>query len=264
MIRNKVTFGILAFALAISCCIAGCSSSQKQDEESTATTKKSQVLPKKNAVRIEDIKWQVKSVAFSGDRYFALSYTNNSNYTISKLAIKFARKQTTTNEQILKEFSKLHDYDLSDQEILEGIFAGGSLKSVAPSSTSEYRPLELDSANDGITSIEQYNLFEPDIMILQYIDDGKLYTENYDFQSREYTIEPDAFDTTQWPKNRTTSKIPRPKDMLLTELNYDDDSLNFTMSDVTLAQFEEYVSSSKKAGFTSEPSEYAGNYSAKT
>ena len=48
---------------------------------------------------------------------------------------------------------------------------------------------------------------------------------------------------TQWPKSRTTSVIPRPKNILLTEFNNDGDSLNFTMSDVTLEQFEEYVNS---------------------
>ena len=86
---NKKVKIFAAFVVIFSMimCFAGCGS----NETNSGATK--------GKINIEDIAWNIDEGIVDGDRYVLLSYTNNTEYTITDFKITFKEKAGITEEE---------------------------------------------------------------------------------------------------------------------------------------------------------------------
>ena len=77
----------------------------------------------KDAIKIEDIDWNVTESVMDGERFVSFNYTNNSKFTILDIEMEFVQKSNVTKEQLsvfdeLKEEREWTDEEISDIYIL--------------------------------------------------------------------------------------------------------------------------------------------------
>ncbi len=65
---------------------------------------------------------------------------------------------------------------------------------------------------------EQYKLVEVDMLTIEYVRDGKLYTEYCDLLSGSYSLSSDVVDLEQWSTTDLAKMMPRQDDLLVTDV----------------------------------------------
>lgn len=90
---NKKVKIFAAFVVIFSMimCFAGCGNDKISNNPSSNSIKK--------RINIEDIAWNIDEGIVDGDRYDLLSYTNNTEYTITDFKITFKEKSGITEEE---------------------------------------------------------------------------------------------------------------------------------------------------------------------
>ena len=248
--------------------LAGCSNNSSKSDGKIETDSKS------NNLKIEDIDWSVDEGIVDGDRYVMLSYTNNSKYTISYFEISFSEKSDITEEQKAKYFEDIKKIvevdesdpeDVSDFEELKSREISMSVESEQVCSPGESISNEKCNYYSGyyyLRNIEHFNLVEPDIAVIKYIDDNKIYTLNYDFKSKKYTKDNKTEVAFYWTEKAIGSNIPKPKaDIVSCGVDYDD-RFSFDIHGWSLSDFDAYVDECQGKGFTVDKREHEGFYSA--
>lgn len=113
-----------------------------------------------------------------------------------------------------------------------------------------------------LKNLEHYNLVEPDIATVKYIDGKEIYTTYYDFASKKYSTEDKTEIAYQWSATELGNKIPKP-DVKVVEAGRDDDIIfMFDAYGLTLEQFNAYVEECKALGYTVDEGSFEGFYSA--
>lgn len=220
------------------------------------------------AIKIEDIAWNVEEGIVDGDRFVLLDYTNNTPYTITGFELTFTEKPDITEEEKTTFYTDIQtDFDLSDENIEE--LKSGPISMHADSE-------EIVDAGETLTNvncyyfagiyylknINHYNLVVPDIATIKYIDGEDIHTVYYDYNSKKYSEESDTEPAYQWSQTDLGNLLPKP-DAQVVETNYDyEDSFSFEALDFSLEQFNAYVEECKGLGFTVEPQIYEGSYTA--
>ena len=107
-----------------------------------------------------------------------------------------------------------------------------------------------------LMNMNHYGLVEPDVAVIRYIDDGYIYTLNYDFKSDCYTKENNAIAAYQWTKNKVGDYIPKPDVPVLASMLDTEDSFWFEAYGMSSDQFDAYVNACKSQGYTVDVSDY--------
>lgn len=259
-------FGIILVISMITSYFSGC---ETGEAENNSKGNNSKDLP------IEDIAWSVDEGVIDGERYVMLSYTNNSKYTISNIEISFKEKDKLTDEQKTKYFEdikKIAEVDESDPDDVSDFQELKSREiSMSVESNQVCRPGESVSNQKChyysgyfyLRNIEHYNLVEPDIATIKYIDSNKIVTVNYDFKSKKYTKDTKTDVAFYWTEKEIGNIIPKPKADIVSCDGIDyDDSFSFNIYGWTLDEFNSYVKECQSKGFTVDKREYEGFYSA--
>lgn len=225
-------------------------------------------------IKIEDIDWSVDEGVIDGERYVMLSYTNNSEFTIAGIGLSFVEKSDITEEQKTKYFEEIKivmdidetdEDDVSDFEELKKREISMSVESDRLCRSGESVSYEFCHYYSGyryLRNIEHFALVEPDIAVIKYVYDNKIYTVNYDFKSEKYTKENKSEVAYYWTENEIGNSIPKPNAEIVS-CGYDnDDSFSFDIYGWTIDDFNAYVKECKEKGFTIDTSEYEGFYSA--
>lgn len=154
---------------------------------------------KSAAIEIEDLDLSVEEVVNDGEREVMFSYTNNSDYTITYYSLRFIPKSGTKKEDFdkFKDFGKWYpdDWDV-DYVFLDAEYGdddayedGESEEFIKPGETSEKEGVSRNNVMY-VRDIEIYNMMEPDILTIQYIDkDDKEHKINYDYKNKKYNEE---------------------------------------------------------------------------
>ena len=123
----------------------------------------------------------------NGQRYLALTYTNNSAYTIIELEMKFTQKEPLTEEQKLL-FPDLQEHlAYWEREFTELYITGRNLKMSDPGEMVGDKSLTLNGTGIKVENKEQFALVEPDMMTILFLGpDGKAYELYYDFKTQIY------------------------------------------------------------------------------
>lgn len=259
--KEKVKrFTIFAVILSMTGCFAGCGSGE------TANHPGGKAIKEK--INIEDIAWNVDEGIVGGDRYVLLSYTNDTQYTITNFEITFNEKAGITEEEKsdfysdIQEKLELSDEDMDDLKSRSISMHAETDRVVNPSEAISNVNCYYYSGYFYLKDINHYNLVEPDIATIKYLDEDKIFTVYYDYGSKKYSTEAETEIAYQWSQTDLGSKIPKP-DVKVVKSGRDDEAIfMFDAYGLTLEQFNAYVNECKELGYTVEPGNFEGFYTA--
>ncbi|MBT9769408.1 hypothetical protein GPK74_05410 [Coprococcus catus] len=260
MNKKVKIFIILAVILSMVVCFAGCGNIETPNNLNSNTTKEK--------INIEDISWNVNEGIVDGDHYVLLNYTNNTQYTITNFKLTFTEKTGITEEEKVKFYSDIQEkFEASDKD-MESIKSqpismhAETGRVVNPSETASNINCYYYSGSFYLKDINYYNLVEPDIATIKYIDEDKIFTVYYDYGSKKYSAESETEVAYQWSQTDLGSKIPKP-DVKVVESDRDDEIIfMFNAYGLSLDQFNAYVEECKVLGYTVDPGNFEGFYSA--
>ena len=262
-------FAIFAVVLSMATCFVGCGNSETTDKPgSSEKTDKpgSGVVTEK--INIEDIAWNVDEGIVDGDRYVLLNYTNNTQYTLTNFEITFKEKAGVTEEEKVKFYSDIQkkfeasDEDMEDLKSRPISMHAETDRVVNPSESASNVNCYYYGGSFYLKDINHYNLVEPDIATIKYIDEDKIFTVYYDYGSKKYSTEAETEIAYQWSQTDLGSKIPKP-DVKVVESGRNDEAIfMFDAYGLSLEQFNAYVEECKELGYTVEPGSFEGFYSA--
>ncbi len=253
-------FTILATVISMTVCFAGCNSSETPGVSGSNTTVEK--------INIEEIPWSVDEGIVDGDRFVLLSYTNNTQYTITNFKLTFKEKTGVTTEEKDTFYSDVQqNFEMSDEDIEDlksqtiSMYAETN-KIVEPGESISNVYCYYYSGFFYLKNINHYNLVEPDIATIKYIDEDRIYTIYYDYASKKYSAESETEIAYQWSQGNLGSKIPKP-DVKVVESGRDDETIfMFDAYGLSLDQFNAYVDECKGLGYTVDPGSFEGFYSA--
>lgn len=244
----------------MSVCFAGCGSSETTNDTGSSAAK--------GKINIEDISWKVDEGIVDGERYVLLNYTNNTQYTLTNFELTFKEKAGITEEEKENFYSDIQEKFEASDEDMEDIKSqpismhAETDRVVNPGESVSNINCYYYGGSFYLKDINHYNLVEPDIATIKYIDEDKIFTIYYDYASKKYSAEADTEIAYQWSQTDLGSKIPKP-DVKVVESGRDDESIfMFDAYGLSLEQFNAYVEKCKELGYTIEPSSFEGFYSA--
>ena len=256
---------LLSIFLVVSLCACN---SDKDEKTSMKNSQDGQNSQQSNSIKIENIDWSIDEGIIDGERHALLHYTNNSKYTISGFELTFKEKQGITDEKKDQFFTEIKKkFEFTDEEIAELKKEGISMhanteKVVNPNESVKNAYCFYYDGYSYVKDIEHYNLVEPDIATIRYIDDNKIHTTYYDFASKKYSIEEETEVAYQWSKTDFSTKIAKPE-VKVVEVGVDDESrFSFDAFGMSIDQFNAYVDQCMELGFTVDARSHEGFYTA--
>lgn len=270
MKMRKLLIALCLGVLSLS--IAGCSGGEGSSSgvESTdgknVDNKNDKKEPKE--IKVEDIDWSIEEGIVDNKRCVLFSYTNKSDCTIADVELKFKAKDDISDEEKNKFYSDIQkDFEFSDEDMNELkeeeiSMSTGTERLVEPGETVDSVRCHYYSGSYYFNDISHYNLMQPDIMTIKYIDGEDIYTEYYDFVSEKYSNDKKSESAIQWSGYDIGNEIDKPNSKRI-EVSMDyDDSFDFDAYGISIDEFDEYVSSCKEKGFTENAVDQDGWYDA--
>lgn len=280
--KNLCTFIAVIVAASATIVFAGCSdngapqastgsegvASQTSDDASAVSQTK-QPAKKRETIKIDDIAWNVDQGIVDGEKYVLLDYTNNSKYTVTDFEMTFKEKGSVTEEDKENFYNEIKDkFSMSDDDISELKQRDISMhaeteKIVEPRESAKNINCYYYSGIYYLKGINHFNLVEPDVATIKYINDNKIYTSYYDFSTKKYSEDENTEEAYYWTTSELGTKIPKPDVKVVKKyISDNEDSFGFEAYGLSLDQFNEYVDKCKQLGFTVDESSYEGYYSA--
>ena len=154
------------------------------------------VLQAKPKVNIDNVQWEVKmGINYLDDRAVMVEFNNNTEYTITELALEFKMKENIEEETLDDFYSHLKkEYNLSEDDVKELRETEISMNSHVYLDEDEYiekgQKVEetLLYGIKFIRTLDYYDLFEPEMYRIEYIDElGEEHTTYYDYLNSTYT-----------------------------------------------------------------------------
>ena len=270
MKSSKSFFALfLSIFLIVSLCACN---NDKNENTSIKNTQNDQNSQQSDSIEIGniDIDWNIDEGIIEGERQALLHYTNNSEYTISGFELTFKEQQGITDEKKEKFLTDIKEkLEFSDEEIAELKKEDISIHAKTEKLVEPGESVKIASCfyyeDDGysyVKDIEHYNLVEPDIATIRYINHDKIYTTYYDFASEKYSNEEETKVAYQWSKTDINTKIAKPE-VKVVEVGIDDESsFSFEAFGMSIDQFSAYVDQCIELGFTLDASSHEEFYTA--
>lgn len=218
----------------------------------------------KDAIKIEDIDWNVTESVMDGERYLSFNYTNNSDYTILDIEMEFTQKSDVTAEQ-LSVFDELKaEREWTDEEVADIYILGYNRKCAEPGETVSDSPCCINGTYTIVETIEQYEIMEPDMATIAFIGkDGKGYAVYYDFKTQTYgESSQGGQDLQEWSDSEISKLLPKAEAPAINVSSDDEDCFYFYAYGVSRETFEKYVEAVKSNGFTEVGFESSTSYRA--
>ena len=283
--KRAIVLAITTMALlTISGCSGGAateeiSTSSKSEEEtiSESSTSESNVseskeeatFPEETQVNIEDVDWAVEEKIIDEERQTVFGYTNNSPYPIVEVSVVFAEKEGLATEERYAVYEEISDaLDLSDEELEELKDRPISVTATAevlaqPGETKGNAYLYYFDGLFSLLNKEHYQVLDPDMATIRFLHENEIHTEYYDFRSGSYSTEAETEPATYWSESPLAEQVPVPESIVIQESGRDDEEcFMFRAWGFSLEKFNEYIEQCKEKGFSQEPAEYEGFYSA--
>lgn len=247
--------------------LIGCGKKEesKVDTSETDMLASTEVPLEKNPIKIEDIDWSVEPMLIDGANVVSFNYTNNSEYTIADVELKFKQKEGVTPEQ-LSAFSYLKEDELlpwTDEEIAEVYVTGYNRKVAEPGETVTTSPVVLKNSYSRIKDMSEYDIMEPESISIAYIHGKKAYVEYYDFLTQTYGESTEGGKSIQtWSDSKIAKQLPKIKSPVITIEDDEKNIFSFKAYGVTREGFEGYVKEIQDTGFDGTLKEGSGVYNA--
>lgn len=249
--------GILVAAVALCAFfLAGCASGTGE----TNATQGSGSTPAEDSVKIDEIDWTVEPGLDGSQCRVMFSCTNNSEYDIVGVELHMVMRDDATDDEIASAFDYIIERGSTIEEIRDSSFSGEVTMLIHPGETSNAET--CDVAGYYVNNIEQYELMQPDFMVIQFLSDGKLYEESYDFTTSSYSLSSEVIDTTQWLDDELFSLLPKPENELIVSVHSSPTRASFDTICTTNDGFLSYVAACKEMGYTGSAEQSDSSYSA--
>ena len=253
----------LAIASVLGLALAACSAGSVGGTATPGSTGDSRVQESgaltDDAIKVEQIDYEVKDGVENGYRRVLFGYTNNSDYTVVSVELLMDMPEDVEDDELESAFADLIDQGFYTVDDLHDIKMGcDSTFAVEPGQTSEDRAATFGMIY--VTSIEQYELMEPDMLTIQFLHDGEIYEEYYDYKTGSYTLSSDVIDAGQWGESELAEAVPRPEDALVVDVSDRDTQFSFEVACMTAEEFEDYVAAVGDAGYTVDVAETDTTY----
>lgn len=262
---KRIIGAVCATVIVITLAACGGSPVQGGSQPSEAPQQVAGAVPgEDDSIKIEEIDWAVEESVIDGERELALSYTNNSSFTILELRIEFYQREDVTDEDRSAFDEAYADSDWSpDVDASELYIVGDNQHFVTQGESAEPIACSLGYALTDPT-IDQYALMEPNTAAIVYLGgDGKIYCEYYDFLNDEYSLDSSGgVDAVEWSESDISKLVPEIDAPVVNVGNDDEDRFVFNAHGLTLDDFAPYVEECKELGFTGDPSEDEDWYTA--
>lgn len=203
--------------------------------------------PAKDEINITDIAWSIEPGVDGGDRRMLFEYENKSDCDVLSVRLEGKLKADLTDEEIEAEYSNILDEGIAVEDLRDWVFNAEVGELVAPGARSK-----ADEACLGIFYLlneEQYKLVEVDMLTIEYVRDGKLYTEYCDLLSGSYSLSSDVVDLEQWSTTDLAKMMPRQDDLLVTDVTETPTRFGFETIGTSRESYESYIEACKEAGF---------------
>lgn len=147
-------------------------------------------------IDVADIDWHVEPGIIDGDRRIVFWYTNNTDYDIIDLEMKFKLKDGLNENEsiqlIIDKYSETIKKGFQDRKDkndidVKNIMTAEFHKTVKKGESSEKDGCNVFGSAVYVIDESVYEMTEPDIMTIKYIDDENIYESYYDFKSKETT-----------------------------------------------------------------------------
>lgn len=280
--KNLCTFIAVIVAASATIVFGGCSDNgapqastgsegvaSQTSDDSSAVSQTKQPEKKRETIKIDDIAWNVDQGIVDGEKYVLLDYTNNSKYTVTDFEMTFKEKGSVTEEDKENFYNEIKDkFSMSDDDISELKQRDISMhaeteKIVEPGESAKNINCYYYSGIYYLKDINHFNLVEPDVATIKYINDNKIYTSYYDFSTKKYSEDENTEEAYYWTTSELGTKIPKPDVKVVKKyISDNENSFGFEAYGLSLDQFNEYVDKCKQLGFTVDESSYEGYYSA--
>lgn len=240
----------------------GCGNNESMSSDNTKSSKT--LFSAKDAIKIEDILWNVTESIMDGERFISFNYTNNSKYIIMDVEMKFKQKEGTIIDQ-LAVFDELKaTYEWSDEEMTELYILGYNRKFADPGETVSDSPCVVNGTYILVENMKQFEIMEPDVVDIAFIgEDGKGYVIYYDFKTQAYgQSSQGAQNLQQWSKSKISKLLPKANFKATRVSSDDEDDFFFYAYGVSREEYEAYVEAVKLKGFTEVGFEGSNSYRA--
>ncbi len=266
--KKKIVIGFWVVMMLVSLGGCGTSNNSVASSENISENSGKHSTSKEEYLKMDDLSWNVEEGVVDGERYVLMKYINNSEYTICGYEMTFREKSGISQEEkeqfytdVQEQFS-LSDDDITTLKTQDISMHGGSDKVVNPGETNKNINCYYFGGSYYLRDLKHFEMVEPDILTIKYVDGDKIRTEYYDFTSKKYTAEDDTEKAVQWTSSELGTKVPKP-DTKVIEAGRDDEIIfMFDAYGYSLDQFNTYVEECKKRGFTIEEGCFEGFYSA--
>lgn len=244
---------VAALGLTLAACSGDGASSQPGDAPQGSQPQSASAEPADDAIKIEEIDWVVAENVIGGDRRVALSYTNNSSFTIMGLRIEFTQREDVTEEDRAVFDEAYADPDTAPIVDASELYVSGTNEHfVEPGEAVDPAACSLAYAVTSL-NMDQFNLMEPSIAEIRYLGgDGKTYLEYYDFLNGTYSLDESATEDllTAWPDSELAQMAPTTEAPAIIVDEDDEESFMFHAYGVSRDAFAPYVEKCQDAGFS--------------
>lgn len=227
---------------------SGESSNSSKASEANDTEK-----PSDKIIDFSKLDWKVEEELINGERYPAFSYTNNSDVTICDFILVFKQKDSTTKEDLQLFSEAIEKLNISDDKLNNLNFTAESLLFTKPGETSRKETISIDSRIGYVlTSMEQYELIEPDYAKIAFIEGEYAYGMTYDFKNKKSKPEGNATKAYTWTDSELGKAIPK-LECEATQIKEDtEDEFWLTGYNISDEMKKEYVDSCLGMGYTTD------------
>lgn len=239
---------VAALGIALTACSGTSMSSQSGNEIQGVQSQDASAEPAEDAIKIEQVPYDVSPGVDGGTRRAMFSYENNSDYAIVGIELELLPREDAESEQISSAFDYLIEEGMTEEEVRDGLMTCRSTHIVSPGEVSQETTLNFSGYY--VNNVEQYELMEPDLMTIRYLHDGLIYEEYYDFKSGTYDLSSDVTETDLWGEGEICASVPRPEDELVVDVDESETRFSFDTEGSTPDGFSAYVEACKDAGFT--------------
>lgn len=230
----------LLVMLLVMCCLMWCSISTVSAQNET------------NYPKIEEIEWSLKPyLSDTGTERVSFDYTNNSDYTIASVEMKWIPKEDS-KERSLEDYKDIQEaLGLSAEDIMSLYIWVCNRKVCEPGQSVNNSGCSFNSW----TYVEPdymsaFDLMEPESMIISYLKDDLLCTVKYDYLNGLYMEGSDSTKAYTWSESELAKKVPK-LEARVSEIILDIDT-NFSINvyGIDKETYESYINTCKDAGFT--------------
>lgn len=142
-------------------------------------------------IHVEDLDMHTEVEVNDGDRELMFWFTNNSDYTIKELNLRYRLKDGIKKEDLPSDYGDYYPEDWDVDYVFIDTSTEYNCEPVKPGETIKKNGVHRNNIIY-VRTMEEFERMRPDILSITYLDaDGKEKEMYYDYQSEKYSLDED-------------------------------------------------------------------------